>query len=123
VIGLVVVGAVHLHLYAAEEYDRIPVIGWLFLLTVIGAFALAAVVLVARSRLAGLAVAGFSAGVLGGYVLSLTLPAGIFSFKEAGISYSGAVSMAAELVVLLCGLRSARLGRAGSSRSVEPGAG
>jgi hypothetical protein len=121
---LVVVGAVHLHLYVAEEYDRIPVIGWLFLLTVIGAFALAAVVLLARSPLAGMGAAGFAAGVLGGYVLSLALPAGIFSFKEAGISYSGAVSIAAELEVLLCGLRSARFARAGSSLpSVEPGEG
>jgi hypothetical protein len=105
----VVIAVVHLHLYAGEEYNRIPTIGWLFLLTVISGFLLAAWVLVFPSRLAGLASAAFAAGVLGGYVLSLALPNGVFAFKEPGVSYSGGISIAAELLVVLCGLHMARI--------------
>jgi hypothetical protein len=64
-----VTGAIHLDLYLTG-YRSIPVIGWLFLLQVIAAFALAAAVLVSGSRLAAAAGAGFALSTLGGYLLS-----------------------------------------------------
>jgi hypothetical protein len=71
--------AIHLDLYLTG-YRSIPVIGWLFLLQVIAAFGLAAVVLVSGSRLAAAAGAGFALSTLGGYLLSVQF--GLFGFKE-----------------------------------------
>jgi hypothetical protein len=54
---LAAAGAIHLDLYLTG-YRTIPTIGWLFLLQVIAAFALALAVLVTGSRLAAAAGAG-----------------------------------------------------------------
>jgi len=78
--GLIVAtGAVHLDLYLTG-YRTVPTIGWLFLLQIISAFGLAALVVVTSSRLVSAAAAGFAASTLGGYVLSLWV--GLFGFKE-----------------------------------------
>lgn len=99
VFGLLVIGAVHLNLYANEFYDKIPTISWLFLLTVITAFLLALGLGAVGNLLVALGATAFSLSVLGGYVLALLLPNGLFLFKEPGISYSGCASIAAELLV------------------------
>lgn len=98
---LLAVAGVHLYLYAADGYRFIPTIGWLFLLT--GGVAVAlALSLAARPHPAVAAAAAlFCAGVLGGYVLSLTLPSGIFHFEEPGVSVAGAVAIVAEAGVAL----------------------
>ena len=78
-------GAIHLALYLTG-YRTIPTIGWLFLLQVIAAFALALAVLVTGrrhvyvARLAAAAGAGFALATLGGYLLSVWI--GLFGFKE-----------------------------------------
>jgi predicted lipoprotein with Yx(FWY)xxD motif len=72
-------GAIHLDLYLTG-YRTIPTIGWLFLLQVITAFGLGAVILVSRSRLAAAAGAGFVIVTLGGYLLSLRIS--FFGFRE-----------------------------------------
>jgi predicted lipoprotein with Yx(FWY)xxD motif len=94
--GLLATSAgIHLDLYLTG-YRLIPTIGWLFLLQVITGFALAAVVLVTRSRLAAAAAAGFALSTLGGYLLSVWI--GLFGFKEvrttAGIA-AGVIEVAA----------------------------
>lgn len=76
---LAATGAIHLDLYLTG-YRTIPTIGWLFLLQVIAAFGLAAVVLATGSRLAAAAGAGFGLSTLGGYLLSVWV--GLFGFKE-----------------------------------------
>src|SRR6266480_1454092 len=76
---LIATAAIHLDLYLTG-YRSIPAIGWLFLLQVITGFALAAAVLVTRSRLAAAAGAGFALSTLGGYLLSVWI--GLFGFKE-----------------------------------------
>ena len=76
---LAATGAIHLDLYLTR-YRSIPTIGWLFLLQVITAFALAAVVLASGSRLIAAAGAGFALATLGGYLLSLWI--GLFGFTE-----------------------------------------
>ena len=72
-------GAIHLDLYLTG-YRTIPTIGWLFLLQVITAFSLGAVILVSSSRLAAVAGAGFAIATLGGYLLSLRIS--LFGFRE-----------------------------------------
>ncbi|MHB8438201.1 MAG: hypothetical protein ACYDD4_03455 [Acidimicrobiales bacterium] len=109
--GLLVIGAVHLNLYAGEGYSHIPTIGWLFLLTVITAFVLAAGSSLSSHALVGLSSAGFALSVLGGYLLTLFLPAGLFSFKEPGVSYSGVLSIVAEVVVAGAGILGAWVAR------------
>ena len=101
---LAATGAIHLDLYLTV-YRSIPVIGWLFLLQVIAAFGLAAVVLTSGSRLAAAAGAGFVVSTLGGYLLSLWT--GLFGFKEirttagivAGVIEVGAFAALAALAL------------------------
>ena len=76
---LVATGAIHLDLYLTG-YRHIPTIGWLFLLQIIAAFALAAAVLAIRSPVVAAAGAGFAASTLAGYLLSLWI--GLFGFTE-----------------------------------------
>jgi len=96
---LAATGAIHLDLYLTG-YRSIPVIGWLFLLQVITAFALAVAVIATGSRLAAAAGAGFALATLGGYVLSLW--AGLFGFREirttAGVA-AGIIEVAAFAVL------------------------
>jgi predicted lipoprotein with Yx(FWY)xxD motif len=98
---LIAAGAMHLDLYLTG-YRTIPTIGWLFLLQIITAFALALAVLVLGllrapgSRLVALAAAVFALAILGGYILAVWV--GLFGFKEvrttAGI-VSGIIDVAA----------------------------
>jgi len=110
--------AIHLDLYVTG-YRSIPTIGWLFLLQVIVAFALALAVLIvplvplkrpsADAVDAGVAAAaaGFALATLGGYLLSLWV--GLFGFKEvrttagtvAGILEIAAFAALATLAALL----------------------
>ena len=96
---LLAIGGIHLDLYLTG-YRNIPTIGWLFLLQLIVAFALALAVLVTGSRLAAAAGAGFALATLGGYLLSIWF--GLFGFKEvrttAGI-VAGVVEVAAFAVL------------------------
>jgi predicted lipoprotein with Yx(FWY)xxD motif len=97
---LIATGAIHLDLYETG-YRSIPTIGWLFLLQVIAAFALALAVLVTIRAviafpLAAAAGALFALATLGGYLLSLRF--GLFGFREvrttAGI-VAGVIDVAA----------------------------
>jgi len=113
---LLLIAGIHLNLYSREEYDKIPTVGVLFLLTAISAVVLAIAFLVRPWRLVEASSGLFALSVLGGYLLTLLLPDGLFGFKEPGISYSGVVSIAAEAltffvsVVLLTRRDSARRG-------------
>jgi predicted lipoprotein with Yx(FWY)xxD motif len=69
----------HLDLYLTG-YRTIPTIGWMFLLQVIGAFLLAAIVLLFGSRLAAAAGALLALSTLGGYLLAVWV--GLFGDKE-----------------------------------------
>jgi hypothetical protein len=123
---LIVVALVHLNLYQREHYKEIPTVGWLFLLTVISA-AMLAVALVARTGwLVDASAAAFALGVVGGYFLTLWLPEGLFHFKEPGVSYSGAISIVAEVgTAVLLGFallrqRGVAVGHRGAVRSGQP---
>ena len=106
---LIATAAIHLDLYLTG-YRTIHVIGWLFLLQVIAAFALAFAVLaaplVARSSwlsaASAAAGAGFAVATLGGYLLSLWV--GLFGFREvrttAGV-VAGIIEVAAFAVLAL----------------------
>jgi predicted lipoprotein with Yx(FWY)xxD motif len=100
---LIATGAIHLDLYLTG-YRTVPTIGWLFLLQVIAAFALAAGVLLG-SRLAAAGGALFALGTLGGYLLSVWF--GLFNFREvrttAGI-VAGVIEVAAFAVLALLAL-------------------
>jgi predicted lipoprotein with Yx(FWY)xxD motif len=103
---LVATGAIHLDLYLTG-YRTIPTIGWLFLLQVIAAFGLGAIVLASGRWLASAAGAGFALSTLGGYLLSLRV--GLFGFREvrtsAGI-VAGIVEVAAFAALASLAVRS-----------------
>ncbi|HTX28091.1 MAG TPA: hypothetical protein VME19_13850 [Streptosporangiaceae bacterium] len=98
---LIASGAIHLDLYLTG-YRTIPTIGWLFLLQVIAAFALAAAIPLTGNWLAGAAGAGFAIATLGGYLLSLRI--GLFGFTEvrttAGI-VAGVIDVAAFAALII----------------------
>jgi predicted lipoprotein with Yx(FWY)xxD motif len=111
---LIAAGAIHLDLYLTG-YRTIPVIGWLFLLQVIAAFALGLAVLAIggrpgiASRVAAAAGACFALATLGGYLLSVWT--GLFGFKEvrttAGLA-AGIIEVAAFAVLAALALAPAR---------------
>jgi predicted lipoprotein with Yx(FWY)xxD motif len=98
-------GAIHLDLYLTG-YRTIPTIGWLFLLQVIAAFGLGAIILVSSSRLVAAAGAVFAIATLGGYLLSLRIS--LFGFREirttAGI-VAGIIEVATFAVLAAYALR------------------
>jgi predicted lipoprotein with Yx(FWY)xxD motif len=106
---LIATAAIHLDLYLTG-YRSVPTIGWLFLLQVIVAFALGALVLATGQWLAAAAGAVFALATLGGYLLTLWI--GLFGFTEvrttAGI-VAGVIEVAA--FAALAGLRAGVLGR------------
>ena len=108
---LVASGAIHLDLYLTG-YNSIPTIGWLFLLQVISAFALAIAIPATGLRLAYAAGAAFAIGTLGGYLLSLWV--GLFGFTEvrttAGI-VAGIIDVAAFAVLAAGAVSGLELGR------------
>ncbi len=116
---LAATGGIHLDLYLTG-YRSIPTIGWLFLLQVIAAFGLAAVVLASGSRLAAAAGAGFALSTLGGYLLSVWI--GLFGFKEvrttAGI-VAGVIEVAAFAVLAV--LAAVPAPRPAASAPPQPG--
>jgi predicted lipoprotein with Yx(FWY)xxD motif len=118
---LVATGAIHLDLYLTG-YRSIPTIGWLFLLQVIAAFGLGAVVLATGGWLAAAAGAGFALATLGGYLLSLWI--GLFGFKEvrttAGI-VAGVIEVAAFAALAALAVLAAAPGSRG--RAGVPGTG
>jgi hypothetical protein len=98
--GLLASAAIHLDLALAHGYDHVPTIGPLFLVT-------GAVGLVLAVALGGhpgpwtaLVAAGFAAAVIAGYLASLLLPMGIFSFREPSVSGAGAGALVAEVAVV-----------------------
>jgi plastocyanin len=99
---LAATAGIHLDLYATG-YKLIPVIGWLFLLQVIGGFVLAAAVAVTRGGLGTLTAflgAGYAASTLLGYLVSMWI--GLFGFTEtrttAGL-VAGVIEVAALAVL------------------------
>jgi predicted lipoprotein with Yx(FWY)xxD motif len=110
---LIAVGAIHLDLYVTG-YRSIPTIGWLFLLQVIVAFGLGAIVLATGEWLAAAAGAVFALATLGGYFLSLWI--GLFGFTEvrttAGI-VAGVIEVAAFAALAGLAAMPARNGRSG----------
>jgi predicted lipoprotein with Yx(FWY)xxD motif len=101
---LAVSGCIHLELYLTG-YRSIPTIGWLFLLQVIVAFILTALVLVTRSWLAAAASAVFALFTLGAYLVAIW--SGLFGFRairtRAGIA-AGLIEVAAFGVLAIAAL-------------------
>jgi hypothetical protein len=101
---LIVIGIVHLHLWWVG-YRALPIIGPLFLLTVVAAGLIAAFTSVQLNWVTATVAASFAASALAAYLMSLLLPHGLFDFEEVGVSYSGAISIASELgVIVLVGM-------------------
>jgi predicted lipoprotein with Yx(FWY)xxD motif len=128
---LAATAAIHLDLYLTG-YRSIPTIGWLFLLQVIAAFALAAAVLatafargdVLVPRLVAAAGAGFAVATLGGYLLSLWI--GLFGFREVRTTagtVAGVIEVAAFAVLAVIAVAPAtRAGRVGSAAGADAAA-
>ena len=128
---LAATAAIHLDLYLTG-YRSIPTIGWLFLLQVIAAFALAAAVLAtafARGdgpvpRLVAAAGAGFAVATLGGYLLSLWV--GLFGFKEVRTTagtVAGVIEVAAFAVLAVVAVAPApHAARVGSAAGADAAA-
>jgi predicted lipoprotein with Yx(FWY)xxD motif len=116
---LIATAAIHLDLYLTG-YRTIPTIGWLFLLQVIAAFALGALVLVTGSRLAAALGAGFALSTLGGYLL--TVQFGLFGYREvrttAGI-VAGIIEVLAFAILAFLAATPSSAALAADDRSAE----
>jgi predicted lipoprotein with Yx(FWY)xxD motif len=87
-------GAVHLDLYLTG-YNTIPAIGWLFLIQVISAFALAVATFLSARRVLSAAGGGFLLSTFVGYLLALHVS--LFGFREVRTT-AGTVAGVIEIV-------------------------
>jgi hypothetical protein len=120
---LALTASIHLRLYSHYGYRHLPTMGTLFLLNVIGGFALAALVLGAPRRLLGLAAfagAGYEVLTLAGFVYALYRP--LFNFQDSTRAplWKDAVTVEAIGIVVLSGVTLAALNR-WRSRAVTEG--
>jgi predicted lipoprotein with Yx(FWY)xxD motif len=108
---LVATAAIHLDLYLTG-YNTIPTIGWLFLVQVISALVLAALMIVSARRVLTAISAGFLLSTFAGYLLSLHV--GLFGFREvrtrAGI-VAGVIETVGFAALMTYALRPDRLDR------------
>lgn len=98
---LLAITTVHMNLYWSQTYNKIPTVGWLFFLTGISGVLLAIGEVLRPGWLVDASALLFAAGVLGGYLLTLWLPNGLFKFKEPDVSISGVIAIVVELGVML----------------------
>lgn len=122
ILALVGIGGAHFE-YWYRSLRQIPVhdsiIGPLFIFTFAFAWVLALVMMAFPRVLLAVLAAGFAFATLGGYFLSLYLPAGIFEYKDPGISYSGGIAIACEVLggLALLGWAGLRLAAGGEARA------
>jgi hypothetical protein len=115
------VGAVHIDQYFAVHYEVVPVIGTLFLLNLIGAAAIALLLILPTERLLGVAVvgllalAGIALAVTSGVFLLVSEHTTLFGFMENGYRTAIVLSFIAEgaTVALLGAYLVALVGRRG----------
>jgi hypothetical protein len=92
---LVWTGWIHLHLWL-EGYRQLPTNGPLFLAAALGAFLLAATLIVLPRPVIGLLGAGFLIAAIGALVISINI--GLFGFKESGSASFVMVSLVIESI-------------------------
>jgi hypothetical protein len=107
VLALIAIGADHLYEYSIDHYSAIPTTGRLFLLNAVGAFSIAAALVLPlrhvmshrrASRLTGLIAAsgvGLALSTLAGLIISEHTP--LFGFMEHGYRTSIVIAIAAEV--------------------------
>lgn len=98
-LAIVVIGAVHLELWAWHGYRHVPTIGPLFLLNAIGAAGLAVLLAARGGLLAELGGLGFAVSTLTAYLVSIYH--GLFGFVETPHGTPQHVSLAAEIAAIV----------------------
>ena len=121
VLALAGIGVIHLYLVLKVPYSKQPTIHPLFILTVVAALVFAVLFAVRPHWTVALLAAGFSFSVMGGYVLTLVLPMGLFKFQEPGVYYSGGLSILCEAVAGFTLLAWVALDRRHRGASLVPG--
>ena len=103
-LAVLAAGAVHLYLYAAQDYRSIHVIGPLFLLNGIAAAVIGLALFATANTFVALAAIGYAGTTLVAFVVSAT--SGLFGWKEMWSGTAQAVAGFTELgaLVLLIGL-------------------
>ena len=107
--GLLLVwsSSIHFHLWQTIGYKHIATIGPLFLLQSIAGLLLGVLAIAARQVWAAAAGAGFAASTLAGFLLTVSLPHGLFNFKESWSApfahQAFAIEIAAVVMLLIAG--------------------
>jgi hypothetical protein len=116
-LAIVVIGAVHLELWAWHGYRNVHIIGPLFLLNAIGAAGLAVLLAVRGGLLAELSGIGFAASTLAAYLISVHH--GLFGFIETPHGTPQHVSLGAEIAAIVILLGALALRATSSSHGSE----
>jgi hypothetical protein len=95
------VGFVHFYLWQFASYKFIPIIGVLFLLNWVASIVLIVFVSILRRLFLTPIIFSFALATLLFYVLSLTLPKGIFLFKEISITGAGYTAIICEGLLII----------------------
>jgi hypothetical protein len=110
---------IHFVLWHSVGYRHIPTIGPLFILQSVAGLLLGLLVVAVRRVWAAVVAAGFALSTVGGFLLTVLLPRGLFNYKESWLAPFAKQAFGIEIAaaaVLLAGAALC-LGRAGRSEA------
>jgi hypothetical protein len=108
---------IHFHLWDSVGYRNIATIGPLFLLQSIAGAVIGLAVLVVRRLWIAIAAVGFSISTIAGFLLSVSLPKGLFGFKDSWLAPFGKQAFGIELSIVVVLALAGALCLAGSASS------
>jgi hypothetical protein len=89
---------IHFHLWDSVGYRSIPTIGALFVLQSVAGLVFGLAALGARRLWTAVLGAGFALSTVGGFLLTVSLPKGLFNFKETWLAPFAQQAFGIELV-------------------------
>jgi hypothetical protein len=112
---------IHFHLWHSVGYHTIPTIGDLFVVQSVSGLVLGVLVVALRRVWVAIVGAGFAVSTMGGFLLTVALPKGLFNFKESWLAPFAKEAFGIEIAIIVVLLIAAALCLAGSASATRSG--
>lgn len=122
--GLLVLWSAYIHFHLWDEtdgYRQISIIGPLFLLQSIGGLVVGILVIAVRRLWVAIGAVGFAVSTLAGFLLTVSLPKGLFNYKESWSAPFAHEAFAVEIAIIVALLVAGALCLAGSAPPTRTG--
>jgi hypothetical protein len=112
---------IHFHLWHSVGYHSIPTIGDLFIVQSIAGLLVGLLVVALRRVWVAIVGVGFALSTMGGFLLCVVLPKGLFNFKESWLAPFAKEAFTIEIAIIVVLLIAAALCLAGSASATRAG--